>query len=231
MSSYAKRFGKSKYLGDKTKYLENLSSGKAIAHLGCTDWPNQIEQISKRNLLHIKIMEVAKYAVGVDVDRDGINHLQQLYGNEDFLCGDISTSAEIQQNLIDHELDFLLIPDVLEHIENSRDFLLGIEKVLSKTKATGVFTTPNAFAIKTFIPVFFGVDFTHPDHCSMHNEFTITHAMNDANLKITKIDYLSRDISERYGIAMQILTKPFDWFCHLFPRFADTLYVEVIADH
>lgn len=229
MSSYAKKFGKSKFLGDKTKHIQSLSSGKIVVHLGCTDWPNQIEQISKQNLLHIKVLDVAESAIGVDVDIDGINHLEQLYSDEDFLCGDISTSSKIQQHLIDYDPDLLLIPDVLEHIENSRDFLLGIEKVLAKTDAVGIFTTPNAFALKTFIPVFFGLDFTHPDHCSIHNEFTIAHAMNDANLRIIKVGYLSRDISERYGVLMQAVTKPFDWFCRLFPRFSDTLYVEVVS--
>ena len=229
MSSYAKKFGKSKFLGDKTNYLKTLSAGKVVAHLGCTDWPNQIEQISKQNLLHTKILDVAKTAVGVDVDVDGLSHLQQLYSNESFLCGDVSSSNQIQQELIDLYPDYILIPDVLEHIENSRDFLIGIEKVLSKTNAIGIFTTPNAFALKTFIPVFIGIDFTHPDHCSMHNEFTIEHAMSDANLKIQRIGYLSRDISDRYGLLMQLVTKPFDWFCRFFPRFSDTLYVEVTS--
>jgi hypothetical protein len=229
MSSYTKRFSKSEFLGDKTKHLLSISSNKVVCHLGCTDWPNQIEQISKKNLLHIKVLGVAKKVVGVDVDIDGLNHLQQLYADKNFICGDISTSSKIQQELIDYHPDYLLIPDVLEHIENSRDFLVGIEKVLSKTGAVGVFTTPNAFALKTFIPVFFGLDFTHPDHCSIHNEFTIAHAMNDADLKIIKISYLSRDISDRYGSLMQIITKPFDWFCRLFPRFSDTLYIEVIS--
>jgi hypothetical protein len=229
MSSYAKKFGKSKYLGDKTKHLQAVSYGKVIAHLGCTDWPNQIEQISNGNLLHIKVLDVAKTAIGVDVDIDGLNHLQNLYKDKSFFCGDISSSEIIQEKIIDLQPDFLLVPDVLEHIENSRDFLNGVEKVLSKTDAVGIFTTPNAFALKTFIPVVFGLDFTHPDHCSMHNEFTIAHAMNDANLEVLKIGYLSRDISDRYGLFMQMLTKPFDWFCKMFPRFSDTLYVEVVS--
>jgi hypothetical protein len=55
--------------------------------------------------------------------------------------------------------------------------------------------------------------------------------MNDANLKIIKVGYLSRDISERYGSMMQFITKPFDWFCRLFPRFSDTLCVEVISQN
>lgn len=231
MSNYTKKFSKSKFLGDKSEYLETLAAGKVVIHLGCTDWPNQIEQILKRSLLHIKLLSVADHVVGVDVDEVGISHLKKLYENEDFLCGDISSSSEIQQSLIDYSPDFLFIPDVLEHIENSRDFLVGIEKVLSNTNAIGVFTTPNAFSLKTFIPVFLGLDFTHPDHCSMHNEFTIIHAMTDANLRVERIGYLSRDISERYGLFMQIVTKPFDWFCQLFPRFADTLYVEVSTAH
>ena len=229
MSSYAKRFSKAEFLGDKTKHLVSISSNKIVVHLGCTDWPNQIEQISKQNLLHIKLLDAAKKLVGVDVDIDGLNHLQQLYAEKDFICGDISTSSEVQQDLIDYQPEYLLIPDVLEHIENSRDFLVGIQKVLFKTGAIAVFTTPNMFALKTFIPVFFGLDFTHPDHCSVHNEFTIVHAMNDADLKIVKISYLSRNISERYGFFMQFLTKPLDWFCRLFPRFSDTLYVEVMS--
>lgn len=229
MSSYAKRFSRSKYLGDKTRYLSTLSSGKVVVHLGCTDWPNQIEQIQKQNLLHIKILNVAKRAIGVDIDEDGINHLRDLYKNEIFFSGDIATSSEIQNKLINQNPDFFLVPDVLEHIENSRDFLVGLEKVLGQTNAFAIFTTPNAFALKTFLPVFFGLDFTHPDHCSIHNEFTITHAMNDANLRVKNIYYFSRDITERYGIFMQLITKPFDWFCRLFPRFADTLCVEVTS--
>jgi hypothetical protein len=229
MSSYVKKFGKSKFLGDKTKHLQAISSGKIVAHIGCTDWPNQIEQIKKKNLLHIKVLDVAKKVLGVDVDLAGINHLQHLYTQQDFTCGDISTSFKTQQVIIKYNPDILLIPDVLEHVENSRDFLVGIEKVLSKTQAIGVFTTPNSFALKTFIPVFFGLDFTHPDHCSIHNEFTISHSMMDANLKVIKIGYLSRDISERYGLLMQLVAKPLDWFCRLFPRFSDTLYVEVTS--
>jgi hypothetical protein len=188
MSSYAKKFSKSKFLGDKTRYLQSISNGKIVVHLGCTDWPNQIEQISKQNLLHIKVLEVAKKAVGVDVDLEGINHFRALYVDKVFIHGDISTSNNLQQELIDYQPDYLFAPDVLEHIENSRDFLVGIEKVLYKSGAIGVFTTPNAFALKTFIPVLFGFDFTHPDHCSIHNEFTIKHAMNDANLEIIRID-------------------------------------------
>lgn len=229
MSGYAKKFGKTKFLGDKIIHLRSLSAGKVVAHLGCTDWPNQSEQIFKQNLLHTKILDVATTAVGVDIDVDGLNHLQQLHPSESFLHGDISSSTRIQQKIIDLNPDYILIPDVLEHIENSRDFLVGIENVLSKTDAIGIFTTPNAFALKTFIPVFFGLDFTHPDHCSMHNEFTIAHAMNDAGLRIQRVGYLSRDISDRYGLLMQFIAKPFDWFCHFFPRFSDTLYVEVIS--
>jgi len=129
------------------------------------------------------------------------------------------------------QADYILIPDVLEHIENSRDFLVGIQKVLLGSNCKAIFTTPNAFAIKTFLPVFFGLDFTHPDHCSIHNEFTIQHAMNDANLKVIKLNYLSRNISQRYGPILQLISKPFDWFCRIFPRFADTLCVEVISTH
>jgi hypothetical protein len=106
MSSYAKKFSRSKYLGDKTKYLSTLSSGKVIVHIGCTDWPNQIEQIQKHNLLHIAILKVAKHAIGVDIDEDGINHLRDLYKNEVFLCGDIATSSEIQNKIIDQNPDF-----------------------------------------------------------------------------------------------------------------------------
>jgi hypothetical protein len=198
-----------------------------IVHLGCTDWPNQIEQIQSKNLLHIKILNVAKRAIGVDIDKDGISHLKNLYKDEVFLCGDIATSIELQTKLIAENPEFFLVPDVLEHIENSRDFLVGLEKVLTQTSASAIFTTPNAFALKTFLPIFFGLDFTHPDHCSIHNEFTITHAMNDANLRVNNIYYCSRDITERYGVFMQIITRPLDWFCRLFPRFADTLCVEV----
>jgi hypothetical protein len=60
VSNYSKRFQETKYLGDKARRLQELSNNKIVVHLGCTDWPNQIEQIHKKNLLHLKLMESSK---------------------------------------------------------------------------------------------------------------------------------------------------------------------------
>ena len=227
MASYSKSFPKSKLLGNRDKYLLTLVKNKRVVHIGCTDWPNQIEQIQNGSLLHSKLREHAVSIAGVDVDADGINHLSNIFPSDLFFCGDISNSILLQEQIIELKPEVILVPDVLEHIENQREFLSGLYSILVQTEATAYITTPNAFALKTFLPLFIGKDFTHVDHCLIHNEFTLIHALQDSKFKEIKINYFARDISGRYGLLAQAISAPIDTISKFFPRFGDTLVAEI----
>jgi len=223
MSNYAKSFPRRNLLGNRDKFLIKESVGLKTIHFGCTDWPNQENQIQNRQLLHIKLLKETPEIIGVDVDVLGIEHLLSHFPNQIFICGDIASSDAVAQEIVASLPKLILVPDVLEHIENQRDFLESLRKILHKTSAKAIITTPNAFALKTFLPLFIGKDFTHIDHCLLHNEFTLEHALTDAGFSKFSINYLSRDISGRYGFIAELFSQPLNLLSKKFPRFADTL--------
>lgn len=227
MSNYFKRFPRRNFLGDREKFLIRAAKDKVVVHIGCTDWPNQIAQIRRGKLLHTLLIEGSKSVIGVDIDSEGIRHFQNEMPFQSFIIGDIATSKETQNRIIDLKPELLLIPDVIEHIEDSRSFLRAVRTILNETGARAIITTPNAFAIKTYLPVLIGFDVTHVDHCSFHNEFTLEHSLKDAQFNDITIGYLSRNISARYGVITQVLALPFNYLAKLFPRFGDTLVATI----
>jgi hypothetical protein len=124
--------------------------------------------------------------------------------------------------------EILLIPDVIEHLSNPAIFLQSISEILSANSSLAIFTTPNAYSIKTFIPTLAGLDATHFDHCHLHNEFTLKRLMEIANLKVAAIYYCNRNISTRYGTGINLISRLIDVFTRLIPKYADTLVFLVL---
>lgn len=226
-SNYAKRFPKRRFLGNRDLMLIEASRNARVVHLGCTDWPNQVEQMLNNNLLHSKLCDITSACLGVDVDVEGVENLRRSMPGREFHLGDISSSSGLRQLIIDFTPDVILIPDVLEHVEDARAFLAGLKDILSRTGATAILTTPNAYALKTYLPILIGLDFTHIDHCLLHNEFTLEHVLSDVQLAIVEIGYYKRDIGPRYGSIMQALSAPLDLICRIVPRFSDGLMAKV----
>jgi hypothetical protein len=188
----------------------------------------------KGNFLHSKLLKTARTVTGFDIDTEGISSLHLHFPMEKFIVGDIATDPEVRGALIKLAPDVVVIPDVLEHIENAREFLLGLKSCLDEInvrkesdKTIAIFTTPNSYALKTFLPSLLGLDFTHPDHCLLHNEFTIRHVFADSGLKLHSVSYAKRSIRARYGYFASLITIPIDLIGRVFPRFSDTLIVTV----
>jgi hypothetical protein len=221
VGGYSKNFSKTRNLGFRDTVITNLCRGKKLVHIGCTDWPNQKQLMSLGTLLHQKLFQVVDKVVGVDIDEKGIFEYRSMYPNEEFYIGDVGESDPLRKSLSKMPLDLILIPDVIEHIEDGKTFLLGVRDMAIDAKALVVLTTPNAFALKTFLPVFLNLDYTHPDHCALHNEFTLRHLIEAAGFEVIDISYYQRSIAARYGRVMSILVSPVDWIAKLIPRFGD----------
>jgi hypothetical protein len=227
LKGYSKKFPKTVNLGFRDEAIINLCRNKKVVHIGCTDWPNQEELMSNETLLHQKLFNIVEKVVGIDIDEDGISAYRSMYPNEEFFVGDVAASDGLRKNLGKRELDLILIPDVIEHIEDGRRFLLGVREIALHTSAQVVLTTPNAFSLKTFLPVFVNLDYTHPDHCALHNEFTLKHLIESAGFEIASISYYQRSIEVRYGKILSILVKPIDWIARIIPRLGDGIIVTV----
>jgi 2-polyprenyl-3-methyl-5-hydroxy-6-metoxy-1,4-benzoquinol methylase len=223
LNGYRKQFPKRTNVGERNIYLKEKVIGTRVVHLGCTDWPLLDLQIENNNLLHSQLLMQCSEVLGIDVDSEGISYMRDSFPAEKFVLGDIATSAETRDEIVEFRPDWILVPDVIEHVENGRDFLIGLKDILSRSDCAAIITTPNSTSLKTFLPLFVGVDFTHVDHCLIHNEFTLVHALKDSGLGLVDLCYFDRDITKRYGGFLQLISSSFNLFCRFNPRFSDGL--------
>lgn len=235
MTNYLKKLkSKAKFVGDREEFLIQLCQKKRVVHIGCTDWPDSKEQDIKGKLLHSRISSSSESVIGVDIDDVGIQEFRARFPKDTFLLGDISSNPKVVSEIIKFRPDLILIPDVIEHIENAKEFLDGVYRLISTCEESTkpftpkvVISTPNAYSLKTFLPILVNYDVTHLDHCSIHNEVTLAHLTNESKLVCGDMLYASRSIRARYGVLASVVTKPIDFICKFLPRLSDTLIVFV----
>jgi len=217
--------GDSRYLGIRDAYLIRLAVDHDVVHIGCTDWPFTKVNSENGTLLHLKLAKICSTLIGVDIDLEGIKYLETLvpgkYLHANLLEENISSAFQSSN------VDLILVPDVLEHVPNQRDFLKGCLDVAKSLNADLVFTTPNQYAIKAMLGILIGLDFTHSDHRVVHNRITLETSLADLGISQEKvnIDYVSRDIRQRYGLLLSTLSKAIDKMLFMQPYLADSLVV------
>lgn len=156
-------------------FLEN----KDVLHIGCTDYPI----FDAKNNLHLKISNYTKTLHGMDVDKEGLDVLNNYY--EGVYFTDIKQCYNINY-------DTVLVPETIEHVENIGIFLKEISKV---NATTFIITGPNAFhnhynnqlqeAINQF------TEAVHPDHNCWFSPYTLKNAIEKYSGLLVNEIYLS----------------------------------------
>jgi hypothetical protein len=136
--------------------------GKDVLHIGCMDWP--ITNYS--NNLHIAIDKVCNSLVGIDVNDESFEEMKSHISNKE-LYTDVSKVES-------RNFDVLLMPEVIEHVDNVQDFL----SVLANIKVDKVIiTVPDAFLCsRNHFRYFSNSEFTeivHPDHNCWFSPYTL----------------------------------------------------------
>jgi AraC-like DNA-binding protein len=214
------------YRGHRNNFIVNICKNKRVVHIGCNDWPYQNEQIAKNNLLHLLLVEVANEILGVDVDIKGINELKSLRGvSSEYLAGDFTLDHEVYSEIVNFEPSIILVPDVLEHLQNQKIFLDSLFRLQQDTQSKVLISTPNSNSLKTFLPLLLRIDFTHPDHRLLHNEVTLMKVIAESGFNHIEIFGCQRNISKKYGMTLEAFSKPINIFARVFPQFTDTLII------
>jgi 2-polyprenyl-3-methyl-5-hydroxy-6-metoxy-1,4-benzoquinol methylase len=128
-----------KVVKNKQNYIISKTHGKDVLDVGVV---GQLNQQDSANWLHGRIKKVAKSLVGVDIDLDSIEKLNR----DDY---NIIHVSDLDESLL---FDVVVIGDVIEHVDNVRQFL---EFYISKCKSGGciVISTPNPQNIELFFDI------------------------------------------------------------------------------
>ncbi|MBD8186775.1 hypothetical protein MRS45_13700 [Pseudomonas viridiflava] len=144
----------------RTDVMTQLCAGKRVLHVGCVDFP--ITDLKEN--LHIQLDAHCARLDGFDINSGAFEQMKP------YLKGELYDKWED----IDQSYDIVLVPEVLEHVDNVADFL----SKLSNLKATSfIITVPDAYQCfsrhfdyntgsETFVEV------VHPDHNCWYTPYT-----------------------------------------------------------
>ena len=125
--------------------LEALARGKRVVHVGCIDHvPLLAAKILNRTWLHARLSSVASRCIGIDINRDGVARARHEFGVENVFYGDVAAAASIAP-LLTGQWDYVILGEVLEHIDNPVAFLASVAANYGERIGRIVVTVPNAF--------------------------------------------------------------------------------------
>ena len=165
----------SQKMRDRDSALIEMIQRKRVLHIGFLDHKEALEIKGHSNWLHTKVLPpVSASAHGLDIDEEAIAELISR-GFKDLYTW--STFP------IENQYEIVLIPDVIEHIENVGDFLNQVHAIDGDNY---VFTTPNAFALIN--RQLLNDEFINSDHLQWFSAWTIRAHLYRSGFIVTNIE-------------------------------------------
>ena len=183
--------------------LCRLCRDKKVIHLGCVDHNADTIQakLARGKWLHKELCAVARRCVGVDLEKDGIAFIQKL-GYPEVFCGNILTD-EIPP-LKENGWDYLLIPEVLEHIGNPVSFLSGIRERMGGNFEKLLVSVPNAFVRHNFSCSRRGIEAINSDHRYWFTPYTLCKVLFEAGFNVDELVLCKRGRVKRWSIIRNL---------------------------
>ena len=187
-------------------YLLDLLAGKKVIHLGCTDHTEIIQcKMDAGQYLHSLIGYVAEKCIGIDINRQALNYIRSR-GIHNVIEADI-TKPGISEILQDH-YDYILLGEMLEHIENPVDFLKRIVTNYGNHIDNFVITVPNVFGLPFLMSAYSqGKEVLNADHKYWFTPYTIMKVVHQAGLNIREVQMCLYENSREILPANESLLK------------------------
>lgn len=177
-SSGAKFFIDGQRMLTRDDHLCLLVKNKTVLHLGCADHTALIEKKrSDGRYLHDKIEKFSSKVIGCDVNYEAINKMKEIGIDNIYHVDEIP----------DLEYDYLLVPDVIEHIPNVETFLQSFKNYkIGKV----VITTPNAFRL--YNRKRWKYEVVNTDHRYWFSPYTLAKVVTEAGFIVDEVIYTDK---------------------------------------
>jgi hypothetical protein len=186
---------------NRIETLTKIVSNKRIIHFGFAD--NGAEYKIKEGLwLHSHLYYSARACIGVDLSYEG-NYPHVIWDVEN----------EIKPMALNGSWDYIILGEVIEHVDNPVNFLKSIIKNFPGVKL--IITVPNAFRLRNFITSLWNREEINPDHRYWFTPATIFKVCECSGYKVEKIDIIN---SFNRGLITGL-------FLSVFKQFRDTILV------
>lgn len=162
--------------------IVKVCSGKAVLHVGCCDHLSVIDDKRKNHTwLHGILEENCSYLQGLDICEEAVNYCNtNKYSEIPIIVGDVTESQIPNMNLY----DFILMAEMIEHINNPVEFLTKTYTNFKKQGFNGqyIITAPNALGMMRRNIFAKGVERINSDHKYWFSPFTLAKIMVEAGI-------------------------------------------------
>lgn len=161
-------------------------------HVGCVDHSVEliVRESARGTWLHGVLSRVAQQCVGIDINEEGILYLKKTLDVEDVFCCDLTSEALPLAD--DQTFDYLLLGEILEHVDNPVDFLTALRKKhFSQGVRRMIVTVPNALRERNHKYAENDQERINSDHRYWFSPFSIAKVLTVAGYEIDDI-YLVR---------------------------------------
>lgn len=165
------------------KLYRIFSGGGKILHIGCCDHLALIDaKVRNHTWLHGLLDEACDEVIGIDINKEAVDYINSRnYSRQKIICADV-TQDDISVDIA--AFDYVLLGDVIEHVDNPVYFLEKLRENLAKSGFVGkyVISTPNAF---TFLKGIYkqGIEGINSDHRYWFTPYTLAKVMYNAGIE------------------------------------------------
>ena len=173
---------------NRVDLLVNLCKGKKIIHFGCADHIPLINQkIKDGQHLHTRLAEFSGSLIGLDSDKQAVDYLESNCGFNDVFEFDLF-SNDLPAEIDDMEFDYIILGEVLEHVDNPVSFLAEMNKKFSKIASQIIVTVPNIASIIRLRQIAKNYECINTDHRYWFTPYTLSKVVLRSGMELAYIN-------------------------------------------
>lgn len=205
-------------LKDRFSIMEEICKGKNIIHLGCVDHIPLIDKKIRDNVwLHARLCACAHRCFGIDINKEGVEYLVSRLNYSDIICADI-TKDDIPE-LLNNQWDYLVVGEILEHVDNPCAFLTAIHDKYSQNIDRMIITVPNAFSWQNISYTFSCEECINTDYRYWFTPYTLGKIATQAGMEIEEFLFCQLTPSSKGNLSwLSWLIHPLSFFRHAILR-------------
>lgn len=215
-----------RFITNRIPYILQECRNKRVLDIGCAHYA--AKYIEKQGWLHREISKVAKYVVGIDIEKEAIEYM-----NEHGFKAHVANAQDFDIRNIEPELfDVIVCGDIIEHLTNPGGLISSALKHLSKN-GTIILSTVNGlgflFIIETLL---LGHETLDDDHTMTFSKKQIYKMIEKCNCKIVDFQYTNEIGSNRHEWFAKYLYKPIWWIqclvSYIWPAFSKGILIKIV---
>jgi len=201
-----------KLFQSRVDYILKIVKSKKVIHLGCVDHIPLVEEKHKMGLLlHDDLVKNTSRCLGIDINEEGIKFFKEQLGYHDVISMNI-TEDPPNPVILSETWDYLIMGELLEHIDNPVNFLEKIKNKYSQNIKNYIITVPNAFKINNIKNIFKNIEEINTDHRYWFTPYTISKILISAGYSIDEMCLVMLNSPSIRGPIHRFFLKRFPLF-------------------